>query len=107
MDLYFLRRFLDKDYITNGIVYSGALHSADYINILVNLFNFKITHTAYAVTNNIVELNDIVKSYDPFSEKNKSLEYTAILFGTEDLFLPFGYKSIQCSDIAKFPPNFK
>ena len=34
-DLYFLRRFLDKDYITNGIIYCGAFHSAVYIEHLV------------------------------------------------------------------------
>ena len=34
-DLFFLRRFLDKDYITKAITYTGAVHSINYINFLV------------------------------------------------------------------------
>ena len=102
MDLYFIRRFTDKDYITNGIVYAGGLHCADYINILVNLFNFKITHTAYAVTKNIDQLNNMVKVYHPFNNAN----IVETLYKTDDLFLSNGDNSVQCSDITNFPPDF-
>ena len=44
MDFYFLRRFLDKDYITNAIGYTGSYHSQNYIYYLVKYFDFKITH---------------------------------------------------------------
>ena len=40
-DIFFLRRFLDKEYITNAIVYAGALHINTYIDILIKEFDFK------------------------------------------------------------------
>lgn len=33
VDIYFLRRFLDKDYITNGLSYTGSTHSLMYVYI--------------------------------------------------------------------------
>ena len=42
VDIFFLRRFLDKDYITNAIVYTGSAHSIFYIYFLVKNFDFKI-----------------------------------------------------------------
>ena len=92
MDLYFLRRFLDKDYITNAILYCCAFHTSDIIYILVNEFKFKITHS----TSDINNINKIITS------KNKY-----------ELILPYGYQLliknktiIQCSDISLFPKNF-
>lgn len=57
MDVYFLRRFLDKTYITNGIVYTGAFHSWAYISILAKQFDFKVTHFSHSSIPNMDELN--------------------------------------------------
>ena len=51
MDLYFVKQFLDKDYITNSISYTGIDHSVHVLYILVKYFNFNITH--------ISTLNDV------------------------------------------------
>ena len=39
---YFLRRFLDKDYITKNIVYTGFIHTIEYLYFLVKHYDFKI-----------------------------------------------------------------
>lgn len=90
MDVYFLRRFLDKDYITNAITYTGAYHSLIYIHILSKVFNFKITHVASSSIKNIAKLNEQVKKLS-----------IPDMFG---VFLPPVFS--QCSDISHFPKNF-
>ncbi|MEM0354253.1 MAG: hypothetical protein QXW79_01590 [Thermoplasmata archaeon] len=57
MDVYLLRRFLEKKYITNVIVYVGCEHGANCIDILVKKFNFKITNACYFNVANIDDLN--------------------------------------------------
>ena len=47
-DLYFIRRFLDKDYIKKSILYTGSLHMKNILFILVKYFNFKITNVFYS-----------------------------------------------------------
>ena len=91
-DIYFLRRFLDKDYITNAIVFSGAYHSEDYIEYLVKYFDFKITHVAYALDKNIDELNKMTKDRLTNNETITDIFYPPELY--------------QCSDITHFPKNF-
>lgn len=91
MDVYFLRRFLDKDYITNAIAYTGSYHSDVYINILVNDFNFKVTHFSYSKITDLNKLNIEIK-------KKSILELA-------ELFLPPVFS--QCSDISHFPKMFK
>ena len=90
VDTYFLRRFLDKDYITNGISYTGVAHSIMYIYILTKYFDFKVTHASYSKYN-IDELNDVIKKTD-------------IGYDFEMLFVPS--KMYQCSDITDFPDGF-
>lgn len=46
MDLYAMRRILDKDYITNAVMYTGGHHSNNYINMLVKGFDFIITNAS-------------------------------------------------------------
>ena len=89
-DVYFLRRFLDKDYITNAIVYAGATHSGLYINILVNHFDFEITHVSYSKISDIKELMEEIK------KQNMDSLY--------QFFSPPILK--QCSDMTDFPENF-
>jgi hypothetical protein len=43
-DLYFMRRFLDKKYIKNGILYTGLYHFYNISYLLVKYFNYKITN---------------------------------------------------------------
>ncbi|MEM0354254.1 MAG: hypothetical protein QXW79_01595 [Thermoplasmata archaeon] len=90
MDIYFLRRMLDKDYITNVIVYTGALHSNTYIHELVKYFDFKVTHASYFKGKSIDELNKEIK-------KKSIMEI-------QELILP--HKVEQCSDMSNFPTDF-
>ena len=89
-DIYFLRRFLDKDYITNAITYTGARHSNTYIDTLVKSFGFKITHAAYSK----------IADMDKLTNKIKKTSLTEI----QELMLPPDIQ--QCSDMTNFPANF-
>jgi hypothetical protein len=91
VDMYFLRRFLDKDYITNAAIYVGAHHAVHYISFLVKYFNFKITHGAVINEDNLDELHSIIKK-EPF-------DYVARYFNPDILY--------QCSDISDFPDLFE
>lgn len=97
MDLYLLRRFLDKKYITNVVAYTGAYHSINYISYLVKYFGFKITHADYTNASNPTAqtLNLITNKIKKTSTTTKSIK---------EMFLP--PKLIQCSNIKKFPPQF-
>ena len=90
MDLYFLRRYLDKKYITNAITYTGAAHSVNYVYMLVKYFNFKITHASY-MKHNISKTTDIIK------KSKRSID-------VEHLFYP--PRLVQCSNLKDFPKMF-
>ena len=98
MDMYFLRRFLDKDYVTNGIVYTGAEHSVNYIYLLVKYFDFKITHFSYikkmSDKDNIKNINNVHKNIKASINYINCIKY---FFPTE---------LYQCSDISGFPKLF-
>ena len=82
---YFLRRFLDKDYIRNVITYCGRYHGLNYIYFLIKYFNFEITkiYNPNGLTiNNIMD--KIKRTYD-FKE-------------VYNLFLIKGENPIQCTD---------
>lgn len=102
MDIYFLRRFLDKDYITNAIVYVGSAHGVNYINILANLFGFKITHTSSSTVNDIEQINKMIKKYHPLKSNLHSYTITEKLL---DIFFD-KTENIQCSDLSTFPKSF-
>ncbi len=91
MDMYFLRRFLDKDYITHTISYTGWLHTFNYLFMLVKYFGFQITHTTHLE----MKPNKIEKMIlgNEYNEK-----ILAKIMPTE-LF--------QCIDMTNFPPNFE
>jgi len=89
MDLYLLRRFLDKEYITNAVAYTGASHSRNYIRLLVKYFGFKITHYSYLKNNDIDKGHEIIKKSQNDNELN-------VLF--------FPVILLQCSDMTNFPP---
>ena len=92
MDIYFLRRYCDKEYITNGIFYGGAYHCFMYINFLINQFDFKITHASYTYIS-IDETNKLLKK--------KIYDYYDVIYLFEPTVLQ------QCSDISSFPDNFE
>lgn len=90
IDLFFMRRFLDKDYVTNGISYTGASHSVNYIYILVKYFDFHITNVSYS-KKHIKDVEDEIKKSDhPFH--------------IAELVVP--NVVYQCSDMTNFPPQF-
>lgn len=92
-DLFFLRRFLDKEYINHAISYTGARHSTTYIFALVKYFRFEITHCSYVKNNDINEAMRIIR----LSE-----------YDGADVELLFHSKLVeQCSDITNFPKNFE
>lgn len=90
MDMFFLRRFLDKDYVTNAIVYCGAQHACFYIDYLVKKLNFKITHVSYS------KIKDFTKLHAQIKKSNS--------FELMELFYP--EKRSQCSDVTDFPEKF-
>lgn len=106
VDIFFLRRFLDKKYITNGIVYAGAYHISHMISVLVNIFDFKIRNASSAVSDDIGTINKAVQEYNPYQLDQKD----ALLLSTrgiESIFIPNDSSSIiQCSDVSDFPSNF-
>ncbi len=95
MDLYFLRRFLDKDYATHGIFYGGAHHSCEIIWYLVTLFGFKITHFNYSSIDSLDEINKKIKNSSGLEENFKSVS---------DIFYPPIF--VQCVNMNNFPKDF-
>lgn len=92
-DCYLLRRVLDKDYITNAIIYCGAAHAVNYAQVLVSAFGFKISHLTYSTVTSIPKLNaEIVTRV----KKGQPID---------DLISP-SMSAPQCSDITDFPKNF-
>jgi hypothetical protein len=99
VDLYLLRRILDKKYTTNNIVYTGQAHLVDISILLVKYFDFKIT--------NIFYLDEKIKDINKFIKKLDTDDYSYI----ENLILYLQnsteqYGVEQCVDLFKFPDNF-
>lgn len=94
-DIYFLRRFLDKDYIKNAIVYTGSRHSINYIYFLKKFYNFKITNVSYSLYKDITKLNQELGKIDDFDD----------IYKIEKLLYPEKLK--QCSNLTDFPKNFE
>ena len=95
MDIYFLRRFLDKDYIQHAVVYTGAAHSVNYAQHLITKYNFKITHVSYSLEKDLTKLNEKLKKFDDTTDRR---EYEKNLYPV---------KLLQCSDLSHFPKNFE
>jgi hypothetical protein len=96
MDIYAIRRFIDKNYITNCICYTGAYHSMTYVYALVKYFNFEITH-AHNINNskemNLIETTKYIKNMNICDH-----------FILESIFFPLYI--LQCVDLSIFPKNF-
>jgi hypothetical protein len=93
MDMYFLRRFIDKTYVTNGIVYTGGYHTIDIIHMLINKFDFELTHSSV----NKLSITDLNKNI-------KNIKYERFFQETKNLLCPdiFG----QCVDLTGFPESY-
>lgn len=91
VDLFFLRRFLDKDYITNAGVYTGMIHSANYVYYLVKYFDFKITHASY-LKGSPKEVEKIIKN----------AKFPEVVY---EYIFPKIFN--QCSDLTGFPEMFE
>lgn len=90
MDFYCLRRMLDKDYVKNAIVYTGGFHTCRYIKILVQDFDFKITHAYFSKI-----------PIDKINKEIKNMNLTDIKHN----FIPENF--YQCINIKDFPKDFQ
>uniref|UniRef100_A0A6C0EDG8 Uncharacterized protein n=1 Tax=viral metagenome TaxID=1070528 RepID=A0A6C0EDG8_9ZZZZ len=97
-DLYFIRRFLDKNYITNGILYTGSAHLANISTLLIKLFNFKITNINYKP--NDIDINKHIKKLS--FNKITYIDYLCDLLTNR---LP-NKQVYQCTNLFNFPDNF-
>lgn len=97
-DLYFIRRFLDKKYINNSILYTGLTHMSDISYLLVKYFNFTITHIEYI--NNKKNINILIDKLP-----NNNFDYLDIL---DNLFTKKidNNRIYQCTNLFNFPDNF-
>ena len=95
-DLNFLRRFLDKDYIKNTIIYTGLSHLSDISYILIKYFDFKLTNIYYQQNKiDISQMNNI-KNFEYLKKLNNSF------FNLDENLNP-----VQCSNLLDFPNDFK
>lgn len=69
-DIYFIRKFIDKSYVEESIIYSGFTHSIFYIYVLIKYFGFSVVDCYYInksllKNNSLLEINNsVVKSKD-------------------------------------------
>ncbi|AYV76904.1 MAG: hypothetical protein Barrevirus3_24 [Barrevirus sp.] len=95
VDMYFLRRVLDKDYVRTAITYTGGLHTANYVKYLVRKFDFHITHVYYSEIDNIGALERTIKD----SKWSEPMDILSLL-------LPKDKDFYQCINVSNFPKNF-
>lgn len=91
VDVYFLRRFLDKEYIEHGIAYTGIHHSCYYLYVLVKYFDFKITHINHSDIKDMEELNSYIKDCQDMN--------------VDFLYNFYPQQLNQCVDLKDFPKN--
>ncbi len=60
MDMYLICRILDKDYITNAILYCGSYHIYSLVLILENDFNFEVDYVFKNPFDKIENYTDIL-----------------------------------------------
>lgn len=92
-NIYFLRRFLDKDYIRKAIMYGNGAYSNGCVWSLVKYFDFKITHASYSA----------IPDYDKLMETIKELSFDQTY---ELWYLLYPPNLQQCADVSKFPDSF-
>lgn len=85
MDLYNIRRILDKERIKNIIMYTGLNHSINIIYYLCNYCGYRITN---------------------LSKKNENINIKNKMNRNDLIKLIYVEPLIQCSDVKDFPNNF-
>jgi len=85
-DIYFLRRFLDKEYIKNVITYCDNYHALDYLYFLVKYCHFKIIKI---YNSNNMTVDNIIQKFNTINY----LQQVYIMFSLEN------EKIKQCVDI--------
>ena len=93
-DIYFLRQFLDKDYIQNVITYCGRYHALNYIFFLIKYCNFKINKIYNTnglsidnIVNKIIETNDLNDIYNLFLVKGEKPKQCIVNIPIEEIML--------------------
>jgi hypothetical protein len=93
-DIYFLRQFLDKDYIQNVITYCGRYHALNYIFFLIKYCNFKINKIYNTnglsidnIVNKIIETNDLNDIYNLFLVKGEKPTQCIVDIPIEEIML--------------------
>ena len=74
MDCYFFRRFLDKEYIKNTIVYVGLTHAANYLHFLVKYYNYKIIEFEFIDNISSKQLENIIKKTNSYMDIYKYID---------------------------------
>jgi hypothetical protein len=70
-DIYFLRRVLDKDYITNIITYTGRQHAINYIYFLVKYCKFDLIYIYKHEETNMEKLKNKIMLLDKLRDAYK------------------------------------
>lgn len=96
-DLFFIRRFLDKNYIKNVILFTNVNNLTNIIYILVKFFNFKVTNL-YNYSN-INKFNEFILNYNI----TNTLHYIKDINNTFELI---NDSTIQCVNLFDFPDDF-
>jgi hypothetical protein len=99
VDLYLMRRVLDKKYTNNNIIYTGQFHLVDISVLLVKHFNYKITNIFY-LDENIKDINKFIEKVDTDDYSYIKNTCTYLTNSTEQ------YGIDQCTDLFNFPDNF-
>ena len=99
MDVYFLRKYLDKNDICNSLTYTGIDHSCYIIYILIKDFGFKITDFSYL---------DEVTNDSSYEDKKSAINKIETNIEYKDFMIKFfPPKLYQCSNLTTFPKNFE
>ena len=101
MDIFFLRRFIDKTYIKNGIIYCGYQHACSVILFLLKFYDFNIEYASYPDKGSLYfkQLKYSIKTQD---FNLKSLFFIMKILVPDILDSEFQTnkdKSLQCSKI--------
>jgi hypothetical protein len=91
MSANLIRRFLDKNYITNGVTYLNAYSAINLIRLLVKHFGFEITNWSYLKNNDLAMCKKMIAESKKYSDLNV-------------IFLPVLLD--QCADLGSFIKPF-
>lgn len=69
IDIYVIRRLLDKDYINNCILYAGFYHTNHITYLLIKKFNFRVVDQDKHINASKLESDVSKMSYDDFIAK--------------------------------------